>query len=304
MRYAKTTGVDMVDSHFTDADPRVLIKSHEIPLPLYPGDDGFWAQFEYVLDRVSLAKRMSAVTGVANCIEAQGVRTFDQAAKLVHKDWPGDIMLFAAKAAVDDPETIWREFDGIQGPFTDWVVLLNRLVNTAPHWVSPSSFANKAHFLMPRPEEVAGAIARGEIDCPSLIKSKLMDTFGGTLDGIAADQRTFTMYPEGSPGHGSYWGMHPAAAGAALAIILLMLKTSQTVKSDCELCAFNVADFRAYAGVHYPMDNLTGLAGGHEAVARKLPEYAQSEIGMDADQVREYLAETKVYWGVEFGEAA
>lgn len=292
MQFLKADATNGHDAHFKADDPRVIVKPDEFPKPLYPGDDGFWQQFDAVIEEVAAAKAKASYLGrLSSCIVASGVTRADQAAALVHKDWPGDIILLGAKACKKQ----WRKFSlPVASNFTDATVLLNALVNLAPWWVSPSSFCAKWHYMVPRPEEVAGAIARGELKCPDQIALKLFTLM--PREAVIADQRAFTLYPEGCPPHPSFNAMHAAAAGAAVtaAKVLLVLSDSDRVMMD--MTALNMAHLRATAGVHYPQDNAVGLWLGQEVVNRVLPKWMESNVGIPSGEVDAALAEVQTDW--------
>lgn len=85
-------------------------------------------------------------------------------------------------------------------------------------------------------------------------------------------------YPEGSPTHPSNPAGHGAIAWALCQVVLLffdnhtVLPSGRTVKEECELLASNVAQWRTWAGVHYPIDNVifrdVATAVAHKVVGR------------------------------------
>lgn len=281
------------DGFFSGDNPRVIVKPEEFPKPLVPGDGGFFIEFEAVIEEVAAAKAKASYSNrLSACIIASGVARADQAAELVHKDWPGDIILLGAKACQNK---VWRKFSlPVASNFTDATVLLNALINLAPWWVSPSSFAAKWHFMVARPEEVAGAVARGEFDVPDQVKMKLFAVV--KQSDLLADQRRFTMYPEGCPPHPSYNAMHAAAAGAAVTAAKVMLVLSGADRGMMDLTAHNMAHLRATAGVHYPQDNNAGLWLGQEVVNRKLPKWMEEHVGIPAGEVEAALKEVQTNW--------
>ena len=287
IRFSKTDNA--VDSHFKADNPRVLVKPDEVPVsPIYPEDPKFWDEFQIVLERVSDAKNGSRANHIADCFERDlKLRTAAQCAEAVHNDWPSDLMLVAAKDAVKNGE--WRDL-GLEGEFTDRIVLLNRLIAVAGHEVSPSSFCYKDKMRMPRPEEVAGAIIRGEIEAPRRIQLMLRDH--PDYRKMETDQRAFTMFPEGSPPHGSSWAMHSAAAAAEGFVIKIMVSG---VPDLVDKCTINMSDFRMDAGVHYPHDNDIACWAGQESVARWLPEYLVS-LGADQAKLDAAMADAYTDW--------
>lgn len=290
LRYSKTPADESVDAHFKADDPRVVVKPSEFPKPLHPEDDGYWAQFSTTVDAVCAAKDAARMRhGVSPAIEKAGVTNAAKAAELVHADWPTDIALLGAKF-VTSP---FRDIAGLNGVFTDKVVLLNHLMAWAAWQVSASSFCAKRHFLAARPEEVAGAIARDEIDAPESIKIRLFDAIPRAA--LSENQRSFTMFSEGSPTHGSYNAMHAAAGSAAATVIRVLLGLSEDDIRTINLTAYNTAHFRTSAGVHNPQDNDCGLWLGQEVVARTLPDKLK-EMGVRTGAIEYVLKDTRVDW--------
>ena len=295
IRFAKAKPEDGHDGFFTADNPRVLVKPDEFPKPLYPGDEGFWAHFSEVIQEVSAAKdNANYRSRTAQALIDRGVKTAADAAVAVHKDWPGDLILVAAKACKGK----MRDFKkAVPSNFTDGVVLLNHLINAAAWMVSPSSFCAKWNFMVPRPEEVAGAIARDELEAPDWVKLALFRAV--PRETLVADQRRFTMYPEGCPPHPSYNAMHAAAAGAGCTVVKVMMDLPPEERAMVDLTASNMAHFRATAGVHYPQDNAVGLWLGQEVVNRWLPDYLEKMVGIPADEVNDALKDAQTDWGAK-----
>ena len=277
-----------VDSHFKAEDPRVLVKPDEVPVkPVYPEDEAYWDEFIHTLERVTDAKSKSKANHVAECFYREGMTRADLCAKAVHKDWPSDLMQIAAKDAVANGE--FRDL-GLEGVFTDKVVLLDALIGLAGFYTSPSSFCYKDTMRVPRPEEVAGAIVRGEIEAPRRVE--LMLQKHPNYDELAEDQRKFTMFPEGSPPHGSTGAMHSAAASAEGFIIKLMVTGASSI---VDLCTLNVGDFRNDAGVHTMQDNNIGFWIGQESAKRWVREFLIN-LGADPEKVDAAMLEAHTDW--------
>lgn len=277
LRFSKVPAADMVDAHFTRDNPRVTVKPEEFPTPIYPEQEEIWQQMGTVIDEVGDAKTKSVRrSGVAACFEKAGLNRADLCAESVHNDWPSDLALMIAK----DVKSGFRDL-GLPGVFTDKVVLLNSLIAKAAHHVSANSFCAKAHFLVPRPEEVVGAIARGEISCPQSITARLVDLPG--YSKFADDQRTFTMYPEGCPPHGSYPAMHSGVGGATGTIIKLMRDVTAEEKAEIDLGIINIGMWRSTAGVHWPQDNYVGFWNGQLTVERFIVDEL---VSLGADRVK------------------
>lgn len=289
LRFSKVPAAEMVDAHFTADDPRVTVKPEEFPRPIYPEDEGFWGEFSTVIDEVGDAKNNSRrESGVAECFERAGLSRAAACAKAVHKDWPTDLSLLIAK----DVKGGYRDL-GLTGQFTDGVVLLNYLMAAAAWRVSANSFCAKAHFMMPRPEEVAGAITRGDLECPPAIMARLKDLPG--WKEVPEDQRKFTMYAEGSPNHASFNAMHSAAAAAGGTIIKVLRELNEDERSEVDLGIINIGMWRTTAGVHYPQDNYAGFWLGQLTVERFVVDELVS-IGADRGKVEAALSDANTDW--------
>lgn len=291
IRFNKKIRSEGVDGNFTDDNPRVLVKPNEFPTPLYPEDGEFWKEFATTIECVGMAHDNARyLRGVSSALQDHGIRDAKSAANIVHKDWPTDIMLIGAKFAKSGYKTFTNLENSV---FTDKVVLLNHLMAEAAWQVSASSFCAKWHFMVPRPEEVAGAIARNELDAPDQIKMCLYDLVPQTQ--LASNQISFTMYPEGCPNHPSYNAMHSAAASAAGTVIKVMLDLSDTDRQMIDLTQRNMAYFRTTAGVHYPQDNSTGLWLGQEVVKRWLPQKLL-DLGVTRPEIDSALLNAETDW--------
>ena len=287
LRFTKATPENGVDGYFSSVDSRVTVKPSEFPKPLHPEDAGYWSEFGTVMTAVCEAKAGSIVRNqISPALVAETGGNAARAAHLVHKDMPTDIMLMGFKAIKEKKFRLGRGF-------TDGPVMLNHLMAWAAHAVSPNSFCAKWHFLAARPEEVAGAIARDEIDAPDAIKMRLFHSFERTA--LVENQRTFTMYPEGSPDHPGYNAMHAAAAGAGAAIILAIMDLDEDDKNQVRHTAYDMAHFRSRAGVHTPQDNNAGLWLGQETV-RRLLAGKMTDFGVDAPLVDAALEAAQVDW--------
>lgn len=290
LRFTKTTRADGVDGHFHADNPRVVVKPSEFPVPLHPEDAGYWDQFaDTIVKACSAHDKAKYLGGVSPALEPIMRGNAWRAAELVHADWPHEIMTHAAQY-ISAP---FRDFTGLDGKFTDRVVMLNHLMGWGAHMVSPSSFCAKWYFMAARPEEVAGAIARDEIEAPRSITLNLFDMV--SRDKLITDQRAFAVYPEGSPDHPGYNAMHSAAAGAGNAVLKVLRDMSADDKAVSDLTAYNMAYFRSTAGVHTPQDNAVGLWLGQETVERLLPAKL-AEYGVPASETIAALEANHVDW--------
>ena len=292
IRFQKADRITGVDGNFTDSNPRVTVMPDEFPIqPAYPENAGFWPQFEQVILHVTQAKNYASTkAGVAKCFRDAGTLNALRAADLVHLDWPTDLALLVAKGAKSSGAA-WRRFTGSN--FTDTVVLLNKLMAEAAWRVSANSFNSKWHFMAPRPEEIAGLIARGELTCPDYIMMQLKDL--PNWDLVASNQHKFTTYDEGCPKHPAFNAMHSAAAAAAGTIIKVMIECDPATKLEIDLGVRNVGYFRTMAGVHWQVDNDAGFWLGQETVNRFIvPELVS--LGANQTAVEAALAAAQTDW--------
>lgn len=287
IRFTKAAREQGVDGHFLTVDSRVTVKPSEFQTPLHPEDAGYWDQFDAVLKAVCAAKQNAIMRNQMSpaLVPVTGGNAAT-AAKLVHKDMPTDIMLIAFRAIKEKRFRLGRGF-------TDGPVLLNHLMSWAAHAVSANSFCAKWHFMAARPEEIAGAIARDEIDAPDTIKLRLFTAFD--REAIIQNQRTFTMYDEGSPDHPGYNAMHAAAASAGASIILAMMDLDDDDRAQVVHTAYDMAHFRSTAGVHTPQDNNVGLWLGQETVQRLLAG-KMAEFGIARADTEKALSNASVQW--------
>lgn len=287
-----------VDPHFTENDPRVLVKPSEVPEPLYPGDPAMWDQIVHVVEEVELARRKADCRDNSNCMQKSvisksglvkrvGITKMNHAADIVHDDWPTDIILRAAKEVVGDSSTTWKKFGFAEKSiFTDRVVLLNALMGESCWIVSPSSFATKWHYRVARPEEAIYEILKGNMEnVPTWVTDRLNYLIDEKWkQEILEDKRKFTMYPEGCPNHPSYTAMHSAAAGIEAAIIIFILDLSPAMRLEVLRTAYNMAMNRTIAGVHWYQDNMNGLWIGVEVAKRWLPGKMRS-LGATEEEI-------------------
>lgn len=291
-RFTKATRETGVDGHMTFDEPRVVLKADEIPAPLHPEDDGYWDEFGKTIDAVCAAHdRARMERGVADPFHRAINRSALGAAEFVRRDWPSENLMILAKQL---PAAKFRAFKGLRNDFTDGVVMLNHLMGWAAHAVSPTSFAVKWEHMAIRPEEVAGLIARDEMDAPSHIKTRLFDMVPQKT--LAADQRRFTAFFEGCPMHPSYWAMHAAASGAVGAVMKVLYDLTPSDTDTVNLGIYNVAHFRSTAGVHNPQDNAVGLWGGQEIMKRLLPAKLHEVAGIPKKTTEKLLNETAENW--------
>jgi hypothetical protein len=174
--------------------------------------------------------------------------------------------------------------------FLRGVVLLGEMIMWAVTTVGPYNFALKWHTGLARPEEVAFQIASRNITIgppPRLVRA---------IQSMNLEKATqFTAYPEGSPTHPSWPAMHSASCSASLWMPVVMKLTPQQL-CQVQLTDYAIAYARTVAGVHYPIDNISGLKLGQEIVARLLPEYLHKRYGSSKSQVRKKIKWYRFEW--------
>lgn len=285
IRYTKTSRATGVDGFYTADHPDVTVPPTDLPVPLQPEHPRFWGQLETVLHAVAVMRdprRLENPHCLSEAFKSLGARDMQAGCQLVRADPPTQIMTEAVRLI----STAWRDIPGLQGSFTNKAVLLSDVLGWAARAVSPNSFATKWHFMVARPEEVVAAVLAGTISAPWEITCLIRSL--GDLALLTADPRTLTAFPEGSPGHPSYNAMHAAAAGAQLAVAQTLLNLNTPNLMHLQRAAGGMSYYRTWAGVHYPMDNASGLWLGYETVRRGLPAHL-AQFGADPAAVQAAL---------------
>eukprot|EP00565_Helicotheca_tamesis_P003956 CAMPEP_0185729432 /NCGR_PEP_ID=MMETSP1171-20130828/5710_1 /TAXON_ID=374046 /ORGANISM="Helicotheca tamensis, Strain CCMP826" /LENGTH=451 /DNA_ID=CAMNT_0028398269 /DNA_START=492 /DNA_END=1847 /DNA_ORIENTATION=- len=189
---------------------------------------------------------------------------------------------------VDDQVMKWR---GNSVEFIDGVIALTEICTWAVFHVSNHNFAAKYLTGMPRPEEVAYAVAAGEIrqkHVPDQLYTNIMKlNLNHAVD--------FTAYPDGSPRHPSYPAMHSAASNISFWLQVVLKPTAEQI---CEMkkIDYAVSYARTVAGVHYPQDNKAGLKLGQEIMKRELPHYLSEKFHGDEEYIREKVEKVSFNW--------
>ncbi|MDP7039603.1 MAG: hypothetical protein QGI45_10630 [Myxococcota bacterium] len=276
-------------SPFLPVDPRVCVQPDFLPKPTHPGDQGFWQEFEQIID-FQIARRNDADPG--DFVDLPKIfADFDihQAAEAVRADfpthWPTALtQQFLSEGAKIDPSIIppRSQDDFVNGP-----VLLARMIGWAVSEVSPSAFACKWKEGRARPESVAWAVQSGQLAAPQAIKDKI-----ASLNLQSPED--FTAYDEGCPRHPSWPAMHSAASCASLYLAVLLDLSPEQI-TEARRLDFAVAQFRSVAGVHYETDNRAGLALGQEVMAKRLPEILK-EFGASEEAVKAKIEQVRHDW--------
>ena len=280
-------------SPFTPSNPRVLVHPTDLTPPTHPGDPGYFAELEKVVD-VQLARRagcgVEAVLGdrVPKLFEGYSL---EQAAAAVHKDlpteWPTALLKqFLAEGARIDG-TVVPQLS--QADFVNSVVTAAGVLGMATAAVSPSAFACKWHAGRARPEEAVWAIHQGELaGVPPELKAKI-----DALELTSAEG--FTAYPEGCPRHPSWPAMHSAASISSM-VLAVLLDLDEAQLREAQNLDYAVATFRTAAGVHFETDNLAGLEIGQRAIEAWLPDFLAQCAGADPEVVRAKIERVRHDW--------
>lgn len=239
--------------------------------------------------------RINAEGFISHCIFSKyKVRRADQLAELVHNDFPtqliDDLFRYLKSKGAKVNKDIWPNKP--YKVFTDGTVMIEHLIGWAVHTVSPTAFAHKYAIKKARPEEVIGAWARGEYKVSPVADEALRHYVD--VAAVLKDQRSFTMYPEGSPNHPSGPAMHSSLSAMVL-LFGVILDLPEDLQEECMRMTCNIADGRTFAGVHYKSDNLYGLELGERVMAEILPEWL-GQWGADIDKVKKLIADKRNYW--------
>lgn len=106
---------------------------------------------------------------------------------------------------------------------------------------------------------------------------------------------SFTQYPQGSPQHPAWPGMHGAGSTASL---WLAVVANLTPEQYCQVLRtdYAVAYGRLVAGVHYHSDNMAGLNMGQTVIAEKLAVHLHRMYGSNKKAVREKIRKLQFDW--------
>jgi len=189
-------------------------------------------------------------------------------------------------------------------------VMLSDMVGFAVRAVGPCNFSLKWSEGRARPEELAFAISKKEINVPTSSKSTkpskstknrrggvdIFDDISGIIEEMDLRKATdFTAYDEGSPRHPSWPAMHSASSASSFWLSVILDLSPQQL-CDARMLDWSVAYARTVAGVHYPSDNIAGLMVGQGILAQILPDYLHDEYGADKKKVEDKIKEIVFDW--------
>jgi len=261
---------------------------------LFPGDEGFWEEMEHVVDMQIMRRNNEDPS--------------------MHQTWPkiwqdgkhgyGNLSLATIADAVRGEypafhqqnllSALWTEGIAMlpyapmrsEVDFVGFQVRLAYINSWAFYAVAPINFYLKWAIGMPRPEEVAYLIARGEYTpkrggVPESLYNKIV---GMELES-ATDFTAYTDRPKkGCPMHPSWPAMH--SAGSTISTWLpAIARLSGDQYCEALRTDYAVAMGRTVAGVHFHQDNTAGLNIGRGIVGAELPEFLEQEFGYDASTI-------------------
>lgn len=292
---ARELATSDAESPILPSEALVSVRPSFVPPATHPDDAepaAFWAEFEAVVD-FQILREDGPEAPCAPYLSLPAIMShfsLADAAEAVHSEfpnlWPSELVkyLLGQGARMDEAIVPQRS----RTDFVNTDVLLARMTGWAVSVVSPSAFACKWENGRARPEEVAWAVAQGELgSVPAAVLAKVSAM-------QLASQTAFTAYPEGSPRHPSYPAMHSAASTSSLWLPVVMDLTDAQV-AETRRIDWAVSRFRTFAGVHYDSDNRAGLTIGQEVIARELPRFL-TQFGADRDVVAAKIARYRIDW--------
>mmetsp|Transcript_87 Transcript_87/g.222 ORF Transcript_87/g.222 Transcript_87/m.222 type:complete len:464 (-) Transcript_87:473-1864(-) len=301
------TGVD-VDYWLEDPVTGAEIK------PLYPGDEGFWDEFWKVVDaRIARENNSSAFD------YNKWPDTWEDRNSTKLSPWPASDIDYGQLSLGDVAEAVNGEYpayhqqifikmlfkDGVKldpglgQPFRSTNDFIGKPVRMATinTWVfeavAPVNFMLKWHFGMPRPEEVAYKIFRGDFTEEDELPPELVEVIQA-MD--LKDAHDFTAYKStGSPFHPSFPAMHSAGSSCSLWLAALCDLTPEQYLEALRV-DYAVATGRTVAGVHYEQDNIAGLNIGQRIIREQLPDFLEDMYGYDSRMVAKKLKLLSFDW--------
>mmetsp|Transcript_13397 Transcript_13397/g.28150 ORF Transcript_13397/g.28150 Transcript_13397/m.28150 type:complete len:526 (-) Transcript_13397:370-1947(-) len=264
--------------------------------PIYPGETGYWDELRTVVE-AQIARRQGDSPSSMNTWPAiwEEKTTLEDIAKAVQGEYPG---LHQSTMI----ETLFKEgveMDRDMSPFRSAVDFIGTDVRLASinTWafeaVAPVNFMLKWHIGMPRPEEVAWMIYKGQYTSEA---DGVPEDLVALIQSMNLEHATsFTAYEDGSPMHPSFPAMHSAGSTCSYWIPAICKVTADQY---CEVLRvdYAVAYARTIAGVHYNMDNIAGLNIGQRIIREKMPTMLAERYGYDAAQLVAKLEALSFDW--------
>ena len=267
--------------------------------PTYPGDtDGkYWEELEHVVD-VQIKRRNGVSPSDLNRWPDiwKDLESLADIASAVAGEYPALHQqtfigtLFKAGIEMFQYSRPFRshvDFVGAQ-------VCIAEINTWAFHAVAPINFMLKWHVGMPRPEEMAWLISRGEFtSADDGVPEDVVDKIKSMNLEVSTD---FTAYDDvGCPTHPSWPAMH--SAGSTVSYWLPAI-VKITPEQYCEALRvdYAVSYGRTIAGVHYQQDNIAGLNIGQRIIREELPKMLDDMYGYDSKKIATVLDGLSFDW--------
>mmetsp|Transcript_17540 Transcript_17540/g.25599 ORF Transcript_17540/g.25599 Transcript_17540/m.25599 type:complete len:437 (-) Transcript_17540:761-2071(-) len=270
----------------------------------HPNDIGFWADFEKVVQVQAHLKSKQQNQCMVDPLPlvmphmTQYWRGFDilEVAEAVHDEFPGlyhyrMLADWVGKREVVYDNDVITKFGNID--FLRREVMLSDMVGYSFRAVGPCNFSLKWSEGRARPEEVAFAVANGQIRPPKGVD--ISDISRIISDMNLRDPTDFTAYAEGSPTHPSWPAMHSASSVSSFWLDVV-LELTEEQRCDARMLDWSVSYARTVAGVHYTTDNISGLTVGQDILAQLLPDHLSDVYGANKKVVDAKIQRAMVDW--------
>ena len=277
--------------------------------PTYPEDDGFWDEFEVVVNAMKHLKTYQKNPCMTDPLPLVMPRVTDQwkgfsivdVAEAVHDEFPGiyhtqmiESWLESGGLAFSNdaiPRLSQTAPDFNRGP-----IMLADMIGRGVRLVGPCNFCLKWEAGMPRPEEIGFKVDQGTLAIPQKISQEKAKFIKESLQEFEMQDPTdFSAYAEGSPTHPSWPAMHSAAASASFWLDVVMDLTEEQL-CEARMLDYSVSFARTVAGVHYEGDNYAGLMAGQSILAQRLPAVLADEYGSDPAKVQARIDAKRYDW--------
>jgi len=276
------------------ADPK-----HYLDQPIYPGDiEGkYWEELRHVVDAQMKRRNGEQPSNLNTWPDIwKDLESLTDIALAVAGEYPAfHQQMFIGTVFKDGIEL----FQNLK-PFRSHVDFVGAQVRIADistwafHAVSPISFMLKWHVGMPRPEEMAWLISRGEL---TSVDDGVPEDIVENIKSMNLEKSTdFTAYDGvGCPAHPSWPAMH--SAGSTVSYWLPAI-AKITPEQYCQalLVDYAVSYGRTVAGVHYQQDNIAGLNIGQRIIREQLPAMLADKYGYDPVKITVMLEGLSFDW--------
>jgi len=274
------------------ADPKNYLDQ-----PIYPGDDKYWEELEHVVD-VQISRRGGISPSDLNTWPDiwKDFETLTDIASAIAGEYPALHQQTFIGTVFKDGMELFQDSQPFRS-HVDFVGVQVRIadINTwAFHAVAPINFMLKWHVGMPRPEEMAWLISRGELTSAD---DGVPEDIVNKIKSMNLEKSTdFTAYDGvGSPTHPSWPAMH--SAGSTVSFWLPAI-AKITPEQYCQALRvdYAVSYGRTVAGVHYQQDNIAGLNIGQRIIREQLPDMLADKYGYDSMKIAVMLEGLSFDW--------